>query len=59
MTMKELVLGVKVSLGVVRSVARVIKDVSDLEKMRAGDILVIPKSDPVDRKSGSAGMPRP
>jgi pyruvate,water dikinase len=45
--MKELVSGVKVSLGVVRAVARVIKDTSDLEKMKAGDILVLPKSDPV------------
>ena len=45
--MKEIVSGMSVSPGVVSSIARVIYNMSDLEKVKDGDILVLPNSDPI------------
>jgi len=45
--MKEIVSGMSVSPGLVSSTARVIYNMSDLEKVKYGDILVLPNSDPI------------
>lgn len=45
--MKEILTGISVSPGTVKSTARVIYDMSDLEKVKDGDILVLPDSNPI------------
>lgn len=45
--MKEILSGMSVSPGAVKSTARVIYDMSDLEKVKDGDILVLPNSNPI------------
>ena len=45
--MKEILSGISVSPGVVKSTARVINELADLERVENGDILVLPNSDPI------------